>query len=105
MERVIAEFTSIAQRINRTNAATAFSEGKTLTDVLAERDALAMERSTLEMLIQASAAPDFRYGRSEIKYFATVDVAALQKRIDGLSRRYRELDTTIQQMNWQVELL
>lgn len=106
VQRVVAEFTDIVKRINRTNAATPFgSDGSTLTDALADRDALAMERATFQTVIQATAAPDFRYGRAEIKYFATVSVAALQQQIDDLSRRYRELDTVIQQMNWQIDLL
>ncbi|GIK63661.1 MAG: hypothetical protein BroJett018_14550 [Chloroflexota bacterium] len=105
MERVLAEYTDIIKRINRTNAATPFGEGLTLTDALADRDTLAMERNMLTQLIAATAQPDFRYGRSEIKYVVTVSIADLQKRIDRLAQRHRELDTVIQQMNWQVDLL
>ncbi|MBZ0317972.1 MAG: DIP1984 family protein [Anaerolineae bacterium] len=105
MERVLAEYTDIIKRINRTNAATPFGEGQTLTDALADRDTLAMERNMLTQLIAATAQPDFRYGRSEIKYVVTVSIADLQKRIDRLAQRHRELDTVIQQMNWQVDLL
>ena len=104
-QRIIAEFTDIVKRINRTNAATPFANLGTLTDALAERDALAMERTTLQNLIQATAAPEMRYGRAEIKYLATIDIAAVQQQIDDLARRYRELDTAIQQMNWQIDLL
>ena len=35
----------------------------------------------------------------------TIDTAELQKTIDKLSREYRELDTSIQRFNWNVELL
>lgn len=105
LERVLAEYTDIIKRINRTNAATPFGDGMTLTDALAERDTLTMERNILDGLIAGTAQPDFRYGRSEIKYVVTVSIADLQKRIDRLAQQHRELDTTIQQLNWQVELL
>lgn len=103
--QLVREFTEIMQRINRTNAATAFNGTSTLTDALAERDALVLERHTLQAVVDATATPDFRYGRAEIKYLATIDVAELQREIDTLARRFRELDTAIQQMNWQVDLL
>jgi hypothetical protein len=103
--RTIAEWTQIVKRINRTNAATPFADGVSMTDALADRDAIVMERNTLTGVIQATAAPDFRYGRSEIKYFSTVDIAALQKQVDALAKRHRELDTQIQALNWQIDLL
>jgi hypothetical protein len=34
----------------------------------------------------------------------TVKVAALQQRVDELSRELRTLDNTIQQVNWTTEL-
>jgi prefoldin subunit 5 len=34
-----------------------------------------------------------------------VDVAQLQRQVDDLSRRYREMDSQIQAMNWQVDLV
>lgn len=104
LERTVATVTELIQRINRTNAVTPFGNG-VLTDALAERDGLALRRDALVGLIEAAAPNQFRYGRSEIKSVATVDVAALQKRADDLARNYRELDSAIQQTNWLVDLL
>lgn len=104
LERTAATLVELIQRVNRTNAATPFGDG-VLTDALAERDGLALRRSVVVALIEAAAPAQFRYGRSEIKYVATVDVAALQKQADELARRYRELDSAIQQANWTVDLL
>jgi hypothetical protein len=103
--RAITEFTDMVQKINRTNSVTTFDANRTLTDVLAERDALATERGVLATVIQATAQVDFRYGRSEIKYVSTVNVAELQRRVDDLARQYRELDSAVQQMNWNVDLV
>ncbi|MDX2163754.1 MAG: DIP1984 family protein [bacterium] len=105
LNRAIAEWLEIVKRINRTNAATVIEAGRTLTDLLTERDALVMERTALAGLVAATAPPDFRYGRSEIKYYATVSVAEMQKRIDDVARRHRELDTQIQALNWQIDLI
>ena len=41
---------------------------------------------------------------NEIKILRAVDVKAIQKQTDALSRELRQLDNTIQQANWQTEL-
>jgi hypothetical protein len=109
---LLAEFQQTAdmlvrlmKQINRTNSVTAFDADRTLTDALADRDGLALRRMAIDWMIKAAAPPDFRYGRAEIKYMTTVDVGALQRQLDDLARQYRELDTAIQQMNWQVDLI
>lgn len=106
--RVNADFTALVQRINRTNAQTEYAQGVTLTDALAQRDALKTEHATLIAIITQAAAlavNDWRYGRSEIKYTATVDVPGLQAQADEVAQRLRELDIAIQAMNWQVDIV
>ena len=105
LSELVVAYRGLVQRINRTNSVTVVAANKTLTDVLAERDALALERNSLDNLIKATVTNDFRYSRTEIRAVVTLDIAALQKRIDGLARQYRELDTSIQQLNWSVELV
>jgi hypothetical protein len=34
-----------------------------------------------------------------------IQVSQLQKQIDGLSKRFRELDTLIQELNWKTDLI
>ena len=104
IDTAIAELTTLIQQINRTNAATQFDEGRTLTDALAERDTLMLRRGVLTSLINATQ-PQTRYGRMEIKEFPTVNVSEIQQQVDDVSRQYRELDTAIQQMNWTVDLI
>lgn len=104
MDAIVLELTDLIKRINLTNSTTAFDVNRSLTDVLAERDALMMRRSLLSSLMQA-AQPQNRFGRMEIKEIPTVNIAELQKQYDDLARQHRELDTAIQQMNWNVELL
>jgi hypothetical protein len=102
--RALGELVTLVRQINRTNLATRFDETRTLTDALAERDMLMLERSILSGLVESAAIRLPHYGR-EVRFERTVDVPEIQKRIDVLSRRYRELDTRIQELNWQTELI
>ena len=104
--RVIADLQVLVKQINRTNAQTAFDESRTLTDALADRDALSTEHSILtNLLAQASGQGAQQYSYSPIKYFRTIEVAPIQKRADDLARRLRDLDTRIQALNWSVDLI
>jgi hypothetical protein len=105
LERVAAELADLVKRINRTNSATFFREGRTISDALAERDVLAMRRAVYAELAQVASVTQSRYTRTEVKYVSTVSVAELQKRADQLAREYRELDARIQELNWNTELL
>jgi hypothetical protein len=103
--RVSAELLNLIRRINKTNSATAFSEAGTISDALAERDVLALQRAVYADLANTAAISQDRYSRSEVKYIATIDVAGIQKRADEFAQQYRELDTRIQELNWQTELV
>ncbi len=107
LHRVIAEWQTMVRQINRTNAQTPLDEARTLTDALAERDALAMEHSVLAGLLAEATGQNARhmYNNSPIKYFRTVDVAAVQRQADDLARLRRDLDARIQQLNWTVDLV
>ena len=100
----IAQLTTLIQRINRTNANTAFDPGN-LSDALARRDTLAIQRNVLNNLIQEAALTQNRYSRSEVRLVSTVNVAELQQQVDSLAQEYRLLDTQIQSLNWQVDML
>ncbi len=98
----------LIQRINRTNAATEVAPDKSISDTLAERDILAMRQKVYRELAgeaTSSGQDRFRWTRSEIKFQSTVDVANIQRRADLLAKEYRELDTRLQELNWQVKLL
>ena len=103
--RALGELVTLIRQINRTNLATRFDETRTLTDALAERDMLMLERSILSGLVESAAIRLPRYGSMDVRLERTVDVPQIQQRIDVLSRRYRELDTRIQELNWQTELI
>src|SRR5689334_7943742 len=103
LERVFATLADLIKRINKTNSATAFDDTRTLSDMLAERDVLMAKRTAYGQLANAAAIVQNVYSRSEIKFVRTVEVSEVQKQVDALSQAYRELDSRIQQLNWQTD--
>ena len=104
-EAVAAELEDLIQRINRTNSQSRISSGSTLTEALATRDVVRMKADVYRELAQAATITQDRYSRSEVKFVSTVDVSAVQKEADRLSKQHRELDAEIQSANWQTELM
>ena len=105
IERGAEELLSLIQRINKTNTFTEVASGKTLSDLLAERDVLMMRRTIYADLAKAASIVQARTSRSEVKFKSTVSVPDVQKRVDDLSKTYRETDAAIQEMNWKTELM
>lgn len=105
LERVTAELLTLIQRINKTNSAVPFQEGRTISDALAERDVISLRRNAFVNLAHAGATSQDRYTRSEVKYVAIINVAEVQKRADELAKTHRDLDARIQELNWQTELI
>lgn len=105
LETKINELTNLIKQINKTNSLTILENNLTITDALAVRDTLALKKSVYNALMENAGFRNDRYSRSEIKSFSTVNISELQKQIDRMARDYRELDTKIQQANWNVELI
>ena len=105
LAEALSAYRTLIQRINRTNAATQLSDGRTITDAIAERDVLLIEQRTLDALIKAASQVDFRYSRTEIKLVATVNVAEQRRALDAVAKTLRELDLAIQRINWEVDVL
>ncbi|WFD02403.1 hypothetical protein MOBT1_003391 [Malassezia obtusa] len=103
--KILNRLDELIRRINKTNTETKFDEKYSLTDAIAFRD-MALKRRKLysDLATKASTSQD-RYTRSEVKYVSTVNVREMQKRVDQLAGDYRKLDTRIQKLNWEVELL
>ncbi|GAA0342571.1 DIP1984 family protein [Bacillus carboniphilus] len=95
----------LIQNINKTNIHTKFDGNQTLADALVIRDVVGQERKIYSDLIEPATMRHDRYSRSEIKYVTTISVKETQKYIDELSKRYREMDVKIQELNWKTDLL
>lgn len=102
---LIRQLESIIKKINKTNASVSFSENETIVDALVKRDMLGLQRSVLANLIQEASIQQDRYSPSEIKFYPTVDIAQLQRKVDQLAKEYRILDTKIQELNWKTDII
>ena len=91
-------------KINEANIRIKGKDGRTMTQMLAERDVLKSKISALREIYNEAAGNMNRYSRSEIKMVCTVDVKALHKQIDKLSSQLRELDIEIQSLNFSTDL-
>ena len=104
LEGSLKQLKDLIVSINRTNQETVW-EGKTLTEMIAEKDVLSMHLSTLRATLDTANVRSDRYSRNEIKFVRTIDIAVLQKQIDDYSKQLRELDVKLQQANWMTDLL
>lgn len=95
LDRVSDSLTDLVQKINYTNSVTNLESDLTIAAALAQRDSILQKCHIYNFLIKTAAVTQDRYGRSEIKYVSTVDVAELQTVLDRMSRDYRQLDTKI----------
>jgi|GEM_PF-19886 len=94
----------LIKQINKTNSVTV-SNGQTLADLIAERDTLTLKSNILRGFLNIAGQKVNLYSTTEIKIMSTVDVPALQKELDLLSKKIRETDTELQQANWLTELI
>ena len=94
----------LIKQINKTNCVTV-SNGQTLADLIAEKDTLTLKSNILRGFLNIAGQKVNLYSTTEIKIMSTVDVPALQKELDLLSKKIRETDTELQQANWLTELI
>ena len=104
LDNNINQLKILIKQINRTNCVTV-SNGQTLADLIAERDTLTLKSNVLRGFLNIAGQKVNLYSTTEIKIMSTVDVPALQKELDLLSKKIRETDTELQQANWLTELI
>ena len=104
LDNNINQLKILIKQINRTNCVTV-SNGQTLADLIAERDTLTLKSNILRGFLNIAGQKVNLYSTTEIKIMSTVDVPALQKELDLLSKKIRETDTELQQTNWLTELI
>jgi hypothetical protein len=106
---VVSEIEGLVRRINRTNAQAELEPGLTITDALAQRDALSAQHKVAVAVADAASGRDqrgwARQMRSELRYLTDLRVADLRQEADRLAQRYRELDIRLQAANWATELV
>lgn len=99
----ITQQEQLIAQINLTNSRTVVG-GQTLTELLAKRDSLSLRIEAYHELISNASRLAQRALRTEIRILSAVDVPALQKEADLLSKELRKVDNTIQETNWLTSL-
>jgi hypothetical protein len=100
----IDELQNLVVSINKANLGHRLPDGRSLTEAMAARDALAQRHALLQDAIAATQKEPDRYSVREIKWTTAIDVAKIQKQSEDLGRQIRELNGAIQETNWKVEL-
>lgn len=103
-EKKAAVLEALLVRINVANLTYRDASGRTLTELLARRDALRLKHGLYASAYTQATTVEERYGRSEIRWQRTFDAASLRRRLEVLATELRELNGCIQQLNWQVEV-
>ncbi len=104
LDRCLVQLQELIYKINVTNLNTKY-EGRTLTEMMAERDVLKIRIQTLRDVFQDASQMQDRYSRTEIKMVTTVDVKKLGQQLDQLSAELRKLDVAIQTVNFTTEMI
>lgn len=105
LDGCLTELENLIWRINLTNVQTFNEAGKTLTQLMAEKDVLKMRISALRDAYERASSQNERYSRSEIKMLTTVDIKQLRKQIDDYSQQLRKIDMEIQSLGFQTDLV
>ena len=105
VDRIALRLMELVQTINRTNVHTSFDEGTTIADAVAERDVLGAKRDLLMAVGDAASQRDDRSSKSEVRFIAALPVGKIQRQVDQLAKRYREIDLKIQELTWKTEVV
>ncbi|MBQ1439595.1 MAG: DIP1984 family protein [Solobacterium sp.] len=100
----IRELQDLIARINLTNS-TVKTEGKTLTEWIAARDALTLKLSVCRDLVNTASSGAYRARGTEIRIKPAVSVKDLQDEVDAMAKELRLTDNRIQAANWANDLM
>ena len=104
LDSTIARLGVLIAKINLTNSQTVV-DGKTLTELIAQKDALQLSIYVFKEIIDVANQKTYRSQNTEIKIKTAISVVDWQKRIDALSKELRLLDIKIQETNWKIDLI
>ena len=103
LDGCLKQLQNLIARINKTNIHT-MADGRSLTDMIAERDVLGMRLNVLRDVFRNATETSTRYSRNEIKMVSLIDAKEMNGSIDKLSKQLREVDMQIQTLNFSTEL-
>ena len=104
LDDAIARLEILMAAINLTNNRTKVN-GKSLTQIIARKDALNLQRGAYRSIYYAAAQNTQRARGTEIRVKALLKAADIQKTSDRLAKEVRELDNLLQETNWKTKLI
>ena len=104
LEPKIEQLYRLVYQINLTNLQIK-DEGKSITELLAERDALAGRIQILNGCLNRLTENNTRFRTDDIRYIRTVDPKVFRKKYDEASSQLRQLNLRIQMLGWTNDLI
>ncbi|MBR6706945.1 MAG: DIP1984 family protein [Clostridia bacterium] len=104
LDGAAARLEALMAAINLTNSRTKV-EGKTLTQLIARKDALSVQLAAYRDLVYTAGQNTNRARGTEIRVKALLKAADLQKKADQLAKEIRRLDNLLQENNWKTKLI
>ncbi|MDO4262072.1 MAG: DIP1984 family protein [Eubacteriales bacterium] len=104
LDQAVERLAYLISCINRTNSQTKV-EGRTLTELIARKDALALKIHVYKDTVYAGSQTSYRARNTEIKIKPAISVADWQSEIDKMAKELRLLDNRLQESNWKIDLI
>ena len=104
LEPKIEQLYRLVYQINLTNLQIK-DEGKSITELLAERDALAGRIQILNGCLNRLTENNTRFRTDDIRYIRTVDPKVFRKKYDEASSQLRQINLRIQMLGWTNDLI
>lgn len=104
LETLIAHLHRLVYQINLTNLKIK-DNGKSITELLAERDELGMRTSILNDALRRLNDNKVRYHSDDIRYIRMVEPSYLRELLSKESAKLRQLNLKIQMLGWTHDLI
>ena len=104
LDSSLARLEKLIASINLTNSRTTVGK-KTLTELIAERDALSLKIAAYKDIVSTASQSAYRARGTEIKIIPSIPVPEWQGQIDRAAKELRTIDNTIQENNWKCDLI
>ena len=104
MEPLIEQLYRLVYQINLTNIQIK-ENGKNITQLLAEREALANRYGLLNDCLIQLRDNKFRYRPDDIRYICTIEPSVLREMQANVSAKLRQINLKIQMLGWMHDLI
>ena len=104
LDVAIGRLAYLISRINLTNSRVEL-DGRTLTELIAEKDALSLKIHVYKDIIDTGSRTAYRARNTEIKIKPAIVVADWQAEVDRMAKKLRLLDNRLQESNWKTDLI